>query len=173
MLGLISRSFKCRDDSMFKSEYKSMGRPHAEYIASVCSRYKIDEVKLVEGVQRRATRLVLALWDLSYDERLKQLSLPALEYWRYRSYTLQVYKIMSNKEDIPYTNFLKACETCLWVVVSWNHIPEGIVSAPGVNSFKSHLESHRIRWEQILSCVVSLGGMSNPLHMWCTNIYCS
>ena len=45
----------------------------------------IKDVKLIEGVQRRATKLVAGMQDLQYDERLKQFGLMRLERRRVRS----------------------------------------------------------------------------------------
>ena len=55
--------------------------------------FKKDKI-LIENVQRWATRLVKCLKHLPYEDRLKTLGLPSLEYRRIRSDTIQVYKIM-------------------------------------------------------------------------------
>ena len=55
--------------------------------------FKKDKI-LIENVQRWATKLVKCLKHLPYEDRLKTLGLPSLEYRRIRSDTIQVYKIM-------------------------------------------------------------------------------
>ena len=49
---------------------------------------------LLEKVQQRATRLIPDVKHLDYEDRLKTLKLPSLEYRRQRADLLQIYKIM-------------------------------------------------------------------------------
>ena len=42
--------------------------------------HSIGDCKLLENVQRRATKLAPALKDLSYEDRLRALDLPSLYY---------------------------------------------------------------------------------------------
>ena len=59
-------------------QYKSMVRPILEYNNVIWGSYYIlDQCKL-EGVQRRATKLVPSLRDESYINRLTILNLPSL-----------------------------------------------------------------------------------------------
>ena len=94
-LGLIFRSFTYIDKIMFLNLYKSLVRPHLEYATSVWSQmFKKDSITL-ENVQRRATRLVNSLSGRTYEDRLKTLGLPTLEYRRLRADVIQVYKILN------------------------------------------------------------------------------
>ena len=84
-LGLIFRSFTYIDMVMFLNLYKSLVRPHLEYATSGWSpMYKKDSITL-ENVNRRATRWVNSLSGRTYENRLKTLGLPTLEYRRYTS----------------------------------------------------------------------------------------
>ena len=97
----LFRTFTFMDKDMLLSLYKSVVRPILEYASSVWSpMFKKDKI-LIENVQRWATRLVKCLKHLSYEDRLKTLGLPSLEYRRERSDMIQVYKIMHgiNKVD--------------------------------------------------------------------------
>jgi len=71
MLGIIKRNFADRSKETMMSLYKTLARPHLEY----CSQIWNTDIKLIEGVQRRATKLVTGMQGLHYDERLKQLGL--------------------------------------------------------------------------------------------------
>ena len=53
----------------------------------------------LENVQRRATKLVPGLSQLSYPERLKKLKLPTLAYRRARGDMIQVYKLLTENKD--------------------------------------------------------------------------
>ena len=84
-LGLIFRSFTYTDMVMFLNLYESLVRPHLEYATSGWSpMYKKDSITL-ENVNRRATRWVNSLSGRTYENRLKTLGLPTLEYRRYTS----------------------------------------------------------------------------------------
>ena len=77
IVGLIFRTFTLMDREMFLNLFKSLVRPHLEYATSIWAPiYKKDAIQL-ENVQRRATRLVSDLKNLSYTERLKTLGLPS------------------------------------------------------------------------------------------------
>ena len=57
-----------------------MVRPHLEYTNSVWSPYKLGDIKEIEKVQKRATKLVINLKNMSYIDRLQHLKLPTLKY---------------------------------------------------------------------------------------------
>ena len=84
VLGMIRISFACLNIQMFLNKYTALVRPLLEYCVQVWSPYKIGQIKLLERVQRRATRLVPQLKYLCYDDRLAQLGLTRLEERRQR-----------------------------------------------------------------------------------------
>ena len=51
-------------------------------------------VEQLEKVQRRATKLVASLRDMTYQERLQALDLPSLVYRRHRGDMIEVYKFI-------------------------------------------------------------------------------
>jgi len=59
--------------------YKSLVRPHLEYCTQVWRPSLIKDIKLLEGVKPRATKLVHGIADLKYDDRLKRLGLVRLD----------------------------------------------------------------------------------------------
>ena len=67
VLGTIKRTYKTRDRETITTLYKSMVRPHLEYGNAIWGPCYMGDMKLVEGVQRRATKLIPQL----YEERLK------------------------------------------------------------------------------------------------------
>ncbi|XP_076063508.1 uncharacterized protein LOC143038359 [Oratosquilla oratoria] len=78
MVGLIRRTFTAMDETMFKTLFVSLVRPHLEYANQVWCPYKKRDIAAVEAVQRRATKMVPGLRTLPYPERLKKLGLPTL-----------------------------------------------------------------------------------------------
>ena len=82
IMGLIRRTFTCLDEETFLLLNKALIRPHLEYANALWSPYKIKDITAIENVQRRATKLVLSLKNLEYEDRLRKLKLPTLKYRR-------------------------------------------------------------------------------------------
>jgi len=59
----------------------------------------------VEGVQRRATKLVWGMKNLHYEERLKRLGLMHLDRRSVRSDLLEAFKIINGHYDISFDTF--------------------------------------------------------------------
>jgi len=57
-------------------------------------------IKLIESVQRRATKLVLGMQVLNYNDRLSELGLMRIERRRTRSDLIDTFKIVNRKSDI-------------------------------------------------------------------------
>ena len=94
MLGIIKRSFDNMREFAFLNVYKSLVRPHLEY-GNVIWSPATYEIMLIEGVQRRATAMIKKYKGLSYEERLRKLGIPTLEYRRHRADLIQVYRLFS------------------------------------------------------------------------------
>ena len=61
----------------------------------MCSPHLAKDIKLIEGVQRRATNLVHGIENCKYDDRLKFLVLTRLDKRRIRSDLVETFKILS------------------------------------------------------------------------------
>ena len=55
----------------------------------------MQDIKLIEGVQRRATKLVTGMQELNDNDRLKQLGLMRLERRRMGSDLIETFKIVN------------------------------------------------------------------------------
>ena len=79
-----------------------MVKSHFEYGNSVWAPHKSNDslIAAIEGVQRRATKLIHEIGHLSYSERLKQCGLPTLRFRRSRGDMIETFKILSGIYDI-------------------------------------------------------------------------
>jgi len=94
MLGVIKRNFKYLQLSSFILLYKNMARSHLDYCSSVWTPYRKDDIKDLEKVQKKATRLLPELKRFKYCDRLKACKLPTLHYRRLRGDMIETFKIV-------------------------------------------------------------------------------
>ena len=94
ILGLIKRSFVALDEDTPPLLFTSMVRPHLEYANIIWGPHFIGDIRAVERVQKRATKLIPILRNL-----------PSLEHRRKRGDMITCYKIMNGKVNIGLNNF--------------------------------------------------------------------
>ena len=164
--GIIRRNFKYMGEETFLTLYKSLVRPHIEYSSTVWNPTMICDQKLIEGVQRRATKLIPSISGLSYPQRLKKLGLPSLQYRRLRADMLQVYKIIHGFDRVTIETFfelsgsdrtrghrykinkqrsktnIRKYSFSNRVIDTWNSLPDTVVESENINQFKSKLNTH-------------------------------
>ena len=104
-LGIIKKSFDNIGDFAFLNLYKPLVRPHLEYGNVIWSPATANEIMLIEDVQRRATAMIKKCKGLSYEERLRKLGIPTLEYRRHRTDLIQVYRLFSGIRRMDATVF--------------------------------------------------------------------
>jgi len=78
MTKIFRRTFQYLDKHTLLLLYKTIVRSHIYYAMAVWHPYKI--IKNLDKIQRRATKDLLGMRDLSYIDRLKLLKLPILAY---------------------------------------------------------------------------------------------
>ena len=96
ILGLIKHTFKFLTADTLTLLYKSLIRPHVEYGTPIWSPHLKGDRDNIEKLQRRTTKLIPDLKDKSYEERLRHLKLPTLEYRRLRTDLILLYKYTHN-----------------------------------------------------------------------------
>jgi ribonuclease P/MRP protein subunit RPP40 len=97
IFGIIRRAYLNLNEENFMPLYKALVRSHLDFASAVWSPYKQKHKDLIENVQRRATKQIPSLKELTYEERLRKLKLPSLSYRRIRGDMIELYKILHEK----------------------------------------------------------------------------
>jgi len=124
---------------------------------------------MIENVQRKFTKHIKGISNLPYEERLKKIKLPSLEFRQRRGDIIQVFKIAHNFYDPVSTNTIfnfssnsrlrghnykiskqhvnKSKYASFFsnrVINEWNNLPEYIVNAKTINEFKNLYDKHTV-----------------------------
>ena len=86
VLEMIRRNITYKEKSLIIPLYKAIVRPHLEYCIQAWSPHLRKDIYTVclKKIQRRATKLIPELRDLTYEERLKECGLTTLDTRRLR-----------------------------------------------------------------------------------------
>lgn len=145
--------------------YTALVRPHVEFANVVWYPYLRKDIESIERVQMRATKLVPNLKELPYETRLKELKLPSLSHRRLRGDVIQTFKLVKKLDDCPLEDFFTfahynkrghsfklekpRCSLSFTlnqfshrVINVWNCLPQYVVDAETLNSFKARLDKH-------------------------------
>ena len=90
ILGLIRRNITYKDKRLIIPLYNAIVRPHLEYCIQAWRPYRKKDIDTLERIQRRATKIIPELRDLSYKERLEECGLTILETRRLRGDQIEV-----------------------------------------------------------------------------------
>ena len=101
ILGLIRRTIMYKE----KQLYKAIVRPHLEYCIQAWRPYRKKGIDKLERIQRRATKIIPELRDLSYESRLLQCGLITLQTRRLRGDQIEVFIIVNGYEDVDRNMF--------------------------------------------------------------------
>jgi len=111
VLGMVKRQFKNLDKASFLILYKGFIRPHIEYAVQAWSPYLKKDIEHLEKVQRKATKLGKGLELLPCEKRLEALKLTTLEKRRLRGDLIEVFKLLTGRENIDHTHLFQLDDT--------------------------------------------------------------
>ena len=165
-LRLMKTAFDRIDESNFKILFTTYVRPHLEYCIQAVGPYTVQDTTALEQVQRRATKLVKAIRNLTYEERLRRLKLPSMKKRLRRGDLIETYKLLTGKMRVKCEQFFeveqqdrtrghhlklkkkRAGHVSILnffsnrVVNLWNCLPKEVVEAASTNAFKNKLDQH-------------------------------
>ena len=130
VLGILQRSFSYWTTDTIKPLFNTFVRPHLEYAATAWSPYHKQDIVRLENVQRRATKLVPCLKNMSYEDRLKYLNMTSLSDRRARGDAIQYYKCVNGHN-----------------LVNWYH-PNSLTNSLNVTGPANAVRGHRHRLDR-------------------------
>ena len=166
ILGLIRRNITYKGKKLIIPLYKAIVRPHLEYCIQAWRPYRKKDIDTLERIQRRATKMIPELRDLSYEERLKECGLTTLETRRLRGDQIEVFKILNGYENIDRNMFFSLkkdsrtrghevklvkdqCRLDIRkhsfsqrTINDWNKLSTDCVTASSVNMFKNKVDTY-------------------------------
>ena len=105
ILGLITRNITYKEKTLIIPPYQAIVRLHLENYIQAWIPYRKKNIDTHERIQRRATKIIPELRDLSYEERLKECGLTTLETKRLRGDQIKVFGILNGYENIDRNMF--------------------------------------------------------------------
>jgi len=165
VIGLIRRNIVNKTAEGMLILYKTLVRPIIDYWIPVWRPFTKKDIGTLEKIQKKFTKMIVGCKSLSYEQRLKKLSLTSLEQRHIRADLIQAFKVLNDKKGLYPANFLTLVSRAgrgnslkLYkkrnsleltrqrftprVVYPWNNLPDEVVLSADVSDFKSRLDYH-------------------------------
>ena len=163
---MIKRTISHKSKSVITKLYKALVRPQLEYCVQAWRPYLKKDIDKLEKVQHRATKMITECSTLKYEDRLKVTGLTTLEDRRDRGDLIEAFKILKGLNKVDYKQFFTLDSNSRTrgnkyklvksrsrldirkyffsqrVVNSWNKLPDSVVDAVSVDSFKNRYDSY-------------------------------
>lgn len=163
VLGYIRRHFRYRNKDIVLPLYNALVRPVLEYAVQFWSPTLQCDIKRLERVQARATRLIPAIRFKGYGRRLRDLNLLTLDKRRLRGQLIETFKALRGFNNIDFRQLFELSDNQRnnhgWKVRAkrfrrrpcgdfmtyricnvWNRLPAEVVNSPSVDTFKTRLD---------------------------------
>ena len=170
-LNFVRRNLRVSSPNVRETGYRALVRPTLDYACSVWDPHLMGQKRKIEMVQRRAARFVTNRYHntSSVSSMLSDLHWESLEERRSKFKLTMVYRILHNYVAVPvqpyfqfttcrtrrnhdYTMYQQHAPTdylkgsfFVSVIPAWNLLPNNIVSAPSLDSFKTRLAAHQLQ----------------------------
>ena len=164
ILGCIKRSMASRSREGILTLYSALVGSHLEYCVQLCGPQHKKDIDLLEQVQRRATKMIRGLENLSSESKLRQLGLFSLEKKRHQGGLMAAFWYLKGAyKKTGEGLFTRACTDrtsgngfklkegrfrldvrkkffTVRVVRHWHRLPREAVAAPSLAVFKARLD---------------------------------
>ncbi len=161
----MRRGFAELMPAIFRLLYLAMVRPQFGFAVQAMAPYRQKDLKLVERMQRLATRCMEGLSGLQYPARLRELQLPSMQRHILRTTLITADSLFHGNLNLPtekvfdapavihlrghqfkvrHPRFLLARRQAAFavrVVGPWNRLSLSVAEAPSLNAFTERLDN--------------------------------
>ena len=108
---LILKCFIVKNADILKKAFVPYVRPILEYCSPVWSPHHVGMINKIENVQRRFTKRIDNMSNLTYDDRLEILNFDSLYARRIKQDLVMCFCILHGFVDVSYDQFFSMCNT--------------------------------------------------------------